>query len=50
MTDLLIILVLALILGAAVRYIYRAKNKGHKCIGCPHSSTCGGSCGSRNLE
>lgn len=44
MTDVLIILVLVLILGAAARYIYRAKKKGQKCIGCPYSSTCGGSC------
>ena len=50
MTDLLIILLLALILGAAALYIYRAKKKGHKCIGCPHSSTCSGSCSSGKFE
>ena len=44
------LLVLALILGAAARYIYRAKKKGHKCIGCPHSSTCSGSCGSGKFD
>ena len=45
MTDLVIILVLALILGTAALYIYRAKKKGQKCIGCPNSGSCSGSCG-----
>ena len=45
MTDILIILVLAVILALAARYIYRAKKKGQKCIGCPYSSCCGGDCG-----
>ena len=45
MTDFLIIAVVALILGAAARYIYKAKKSGAKCIGCPHAKTCGGGCG-----
>ena len=43
MTDVIVIVVLAVILGAAVRYIYKAKKSGAKCIGCPVSA-CSGSC------
>ena len=44
MTDFIIIAVIALIIGAAARYIYKAKKSGAKCIGCPSSRTCGGNC------
>ncbi|MBE6672635.1 MAG: FeoB-associated Cys-rich membrane protein [Ruminococcaceae bacterium] len=27
-------------LGGAIAYVIRAKKKGAKCIGCPHSSSC----------
>ncbi len=43
MTDLIIIAVLAVILGGAVRYIVKAKKRGG-CIGCPDSGKCGGAC------
>ena len=46
MTDLVIVVVLALICGAAIRYIYKAKKSGAKCIGCAAGKSCGGSCGS----
>ena len=42
MTDLILIIVLAVICGAAARYIYRAKKRGAKCIGCPSANTCSG--------
>lgn len=45
MTDFLIIVVLMLICGAAIRYIYKAKKSGAKCIGCASAKSCGGSCG-----
>ena len=47
MTDIIIALIILVIVGAAVAYIVRQKRKGVKCIGCPHSSTCGskGGCG-----
>ena len=52
MTDVIIILVLLGIVGAAGVYVYKAKKSGKKCIGCPEggacggdSSTCSGSCG-----
>ena len=33
MTDLIIVVVLAIICGAAARYVYKAKKSGAKCIG-----------------
>ena len=46
MTDLIVLALVAVILGAAVAYIHRAKKRGAKCIGCPAGkngcSGCGG--------
>jgi len=42
--DYIIIVVVALILGLSARYIYKAKKKGIKCIGCPDGATCSGKC------
>ena len=44
MEHVILALVIAAILALAVGYIYQAKKKGAKCIGCPDSGTCGGSC------
>ena len=47
MIDYILIAVLALIVGAAGWYVYKAKKSGKKCIGCPDSGSCGkGGCGS----
>ena len=35
MANILLALALAVILGLAGRYIYKAKKSGRKCIGCP---------------
>lgn len=40
MTDLIALLVLAAILLGAGTYVYRAKKRGAKCIGCPNSGSC----------
>ena len=45
MENIVIILVLAAILGGAAWYIYKAKNSGAKCIGCPDGGSCGGCSG-----
>ena len=45
MADFIIIAVIALIIGGAAGYIYKAKKRGTRCIGCPNAGTCGGSCG-----
>ncbi len=42
--DYLILAVILLIVGGAAFYIYKAKKSGKKCIGCPDSGTCSGSC------
>ncbi len=34
------VLVIALLLYAAIRYIYKEKKKGSACIGCPYASSC----------
>lgn len=40
MTDMIIILVLALILGGALLYMKKEKEKGVTCIGCPDAEVC----------
>lgn len=42
--DYVAIAVIAVIVGSAVFYIIRAKKRGEKCIGCPHSKQCKGGC------
>ena len=42
MTDIVILAVIALIVGGAGLYIYKAKKRGAKCIGCPSAKTCSG--------
>lgn len=47
MVDFVIFAVLAVILGAAVIYLVKAKKRGVKCIGCPDAAVCAhknGSC------
>ena len=43
-SNLILILVLAAIIGGAGLYIYKAKKRGVKCIGCPQGSKCSGGC------
>ncbi len=40
--DLLVLLLIAAILGGAGWYLLRSRKKGKKCVGCPHSGSCGG--------
>lgn len=50
MADLIVIAIILLITGAAIRYIYKRKKSGNAtCIGCPGGSCCSGcsSCGTR---
>ena len=44
MIDYIIIMVVLVILGFASYYVYKAKKKGQKCIGCPYNKTCGRNC------
>ncbi len=41
MTDLIVIGVILLILCGAGAYLYKAKKRGQKCVGCPYAGTCG---------
>ena len=45
MENILIIAILAVILGSAAGYVYKAMKKGRKCIGCPDGCNCGSSDG-----
>jgi len=40
MTDFIIIIVLAVILGGALYYMKKEKAKGVTCIGCPDADIC----------
>ena len=40
METLIVIVILVLILGGAVGYMYKAKKRGVKCIGCPSGGKC----------
>ncbi len=46
METVIAVVIVAAILALAIGYIYKAKKSGKKCIGCPDSGTCSGSCGS----
>ncbi len=40
MTNVIVILIVAVIVGVAIAYIVKEKKKGTKCIGCPSAGTC----------
>ena len=44
MVNLIAIVVIALIVGGAAGYIYKAKKRGVRCVGCPDGGTCDGNC------
>ncbi|HIU25355.1 MAG TPA: hypothetical protein IAC50_02495 [Candidatus Copromorpha excrementigallinarum] len=46
MSNVIAVIVLAVIIGAAVGYIVRSRKKGAKCIGCP----AGDSCSMKNIK
>ena len=43
-TDVIVTIILIAIIGGALAYIIKAKKSGQKCIGCPISKQCSGSC------
>lgn len=45
MGNLVVIGIVAVLAGAAVRSLVRAKKRGAGCIGCPYSGACHGDCG-----
>lgn len=44
MENIILLALLGLIVGGAAGYIYKAKKKGVKCIGCPNGADCSGNC------
>lgn len=44
MENVIIVIALLAIIGLCALYIVRAKRRGEKCIGCPHSKECKGGC------
>ena len=44
METVIAVVVVVAIVGLAVRYIYKAKKSGAKCIGCPDSGSCASGC------
>ena len=44
MKDAIIVIVLICIIAAICFYLYKAKKRGQKCIGCPYAKQCGGKC------
>ncbi len=44
-TEIIAIVILALVVGGAIAYIIKAKKSGRKCIGCPDGCNCSGAKG-----
>ena len=44
MADVIVGVILLAVVIAAVRYIYKEKKSGKKCIGCSAAGSCSGSC------
>lgn len=40
MENFIVIAILVVIIALAAAYIYKAKKRGAKCIGCPYCNTC----------
>ena len=45
MENLIILAVVGVIVTLSGRYLYRAKKRGARCIGCPSGCACNGKCG-----
>ena len=50
MVNFIVLAIVALPAGLACRYLYRAKKRGVKCIGCPSGCSCHGACGGCHSE
>lgn len=40
MTDIILIAILFLMISSIGLYLYKAKKRGEKCIGCPYAKQC----------
>lgn len=50
MENIIIVAVIVIVVALAVRYIYKAKKSGKKCVGCPDGGSCGCGCGCQTEE
>ncbi len=50
MENIIVIAILALIVGAAALYVYKAKKSGKRCIGCGDCAHCSASCGAKSHD
>lgn len=48
MENIIIIIILAIIAAGIILYLFKAKKRGKKCIGCPYCKQCSGACGKPN--
>lgn len=44
MADVIVLIVIAILVGAAVAYIVKEKKRGAVCVGCPHAGQCAKKC------
>ncbi len=42
--DIIVVIVVLAIIGAAVMYIRKEKKRGVRCVGCPSAGQCSGHC------
>lgn len=49
-TNIIVLVILAGIIGGVVAYIIKAKKRGEKCIGCPYAKQCGGNCNCQSQQ
>ena len=45
MVNLIALAVIGTIVGLAAGYVYKAKKRGVRCVGCPDGGKCSGNCG-----
>lgn len=38
--DFIVTILLLLLIGGAITYLWRAKKRGQTCVGCPHAKQC----------
>lgn len=44
MSNIIVVVVVLAVVALAGLYVIKAKKKGQKCIGCPHSASCQHKC------
>ena len=46
MENIIIVIVLLSIVGSIILYLWKAKKRGEKCVGCPYAKQCKNKCNS----